>query len=158
MASSTIASEILLIEYSGNALWARHMDAMLFLQQTNSWEFLIINATIIIITKVLLMHLKEKLKCLNQKSDSLANKNKKDEKNHWLIETTKILADEMCSHFHMEKYEQIINIINIILSFSTDVSDIIKIKYYETPRRSKGIYCQGYYFIKERALGRSINW
>lgn len=43
-----------------------------------------------------------------------------------------------------------------IVSFSS--ADKIRIEYYETQRGAKGVYCQGHYFVKEKAFGRTINW
>lgn len=37
-------------------------------------------------------------------------------------------------------------------------ADNVKIDYFETPRGAKGILCQGFYFVKEKAFGKTINW
>lgn len=36
--------------------------------------------------------------------------------------------------------------------------ELVPIDYYETPRGAKGILCNGYYFVKEKAFGKTINW
>ncbi|KAG5672370.1 hypothetical protein PVAND_002502 [Polypedilum vanderplanki] len=39
-----------------------------------------------------------------------------------------------------------------------DGTNFIPIDYYETSRGAKGILCDGHYFVKEKAFGKSINW
>jgi hypothetical protein len=42
--------------------------------------------------------------------------------------------------------------------FSFSPGEHAEIDYYETPRGAKGILCQGYYYVKEKAFGKTINW
>ena len=58
----------------------------------------------------------------------------------------------------VEKIWESLQNFKIFSSYFFSTAEHVSIDYYETPRGAKGILCHGYYFVKEKAFGKTINW
>lgn len=86
----------------------------------------------------------------------------------------RILKSELVQEIRNKIKLSIVNTINHMNSFNFKLThmnrnsilitkififlDHIAINYYETPRGAKGVICNGFHFVKEKAFGKTINW